>query len=241
MDDSYVVMPGFNIPSSHLFLFFAVVLFRKMMKDKDKKETRSPAIKLLRLPLNQLPNNEQKVTNVADITEKPEKKTCQLLTVDMDKVNSVPNETPTTIKLFHLPLQKENSVKMNNYQQKCDSHQPHKAQLQKPHLLDLRPVLNLKLQSSSSKKEPASTQKIPQLIKLPHIQNQQQPVSQTRLLESPKLENVEPKKKASSRRRRDKNRKILDVRKNPDISTRKDDKEQQTTPRYLCYIKAKCK
>ena len=118
-----------------------------------------------------------------------------------------------------------------NYQQKNESQQQ-KPQLVKPRLLDLRPVLNLKPQPSTSQKETALPQKTPQLIRLPP-----QHVPQTKLLESPKRENVEPiKKKASSRRRRDKHCKILDVRQSPEISRRVDDKEQQTTPRFFLFL-----
>ena len=217
------------------FLNDLLTFFSRKMINKDKKKT-SPTIKLLRLPLNQLSATDDyhiNITNIIAARKPPEKKSYQLLKVDINNVNTaaIPDETPH-VKLFHLPRQKENRVNVN-YQQTNKSQQQ-KPQLLQPRLLDLRTVLNLKPQPLTSQKETALPQKTPHLIRLPP-----QHIPQTKLLDSPKQENVQPiKKKSSSRRRRDKHRKILDIRQSPEILRRVDDKEQQTTPRFFLFLRS---
>ena len=203
----------------HNILKFHLISSRMNMKEENREL--NSKIKLLRIPLNQL--SDVQASNITNSSEKPEKKTYQLLKVDVNKVNSVVLETPK-VKLFHLPCQKENTFRANHQRNENKQKAP---QQQPPRLLDLRVVLNLKSQRSSVK-ESALPQKTPQLIRLPHIYD---PPLETKLLESPKREKPQPTKQ-QSRRRRERDRKVLDVRKNPEI-TIKNNKEQQTTPRFV--------
>ena len=92
----------------HMIFEFLFTFFSRKIMNKEKKKT-SPTIKLLRLPLNQLPATDDhhiNVTNIISAGKPPEKKTCQLLKVDINNVNNaaIPNETPH-VKLFYLPRQ----------------------------------------------------------------------------------------------------------------------------------------